>query len=411
MARVVVIGAGVIGLWCAYALRRRGHDVIVIERGEPGGACSAGNAGWVVPSLSEPLPAPGLVRTSLRWMLNPESPLYIAPTAVPGIAGFLWRFWRHCNAASFGRGVEALRQLNRLTMAGFDELEHESGETITERRGLLWLFLSEAAMRAALASHSHSDLDEPVAMARTELQAFEPAISREVAAGLWFRQDRHLRPERLCALLAARLRANGAEIREREAVVGVVTRGDVGCSIRTEHAECEADHFVIAAGVWSRAMGRHYGVSLPVYPGKGYSLTYPSPQVRFSRPLDLVDARVAVTPFADGLRLAGTMELSDMTDRIRQNRVEAILRGAERYLDARLPVGEGRVWMGMRPLTPDGLPLIGRLPGWRNVYVATGHAMLGVTLAPATAGLVADVVDDRAVDAEVRPFDPARFAS
>lgn len=427
--RTLVVGAGAIGLACAYSLARRGREVVLIDRGEPGAACTRGNAGWIVPSMSAPIPAPALTATSIRWMLSSDSPLYIAPTAVPGLARWLWRFWRHCNARDFDAGLRAVAALNRGTLAAFDALARDGVDFELHRDGVLCVFEHAAYMES-----SRRDFEAlrdfgyavPAALGGDALWAMEPALSSTVTAGFFTPEEYHVRPESLATGYTAALARMGVTLHTGVAVRGVRTVGrTVGRTVvlQTSDGDIEGDELLVAAGAWSGEVVAHLGARLPVQAGKGYSLTIPGEGGRVSRPVYFGESRIAVTPFDGALRLAGSMELSGINERLDARRMAAIRRGAARSFRDPLPAG-GTEWVGMRPLTPDGLPMLGRVPGQANVWVATGHAMLGVTLAPVTGEAMADLMTGAAAPAQpammaakaapatmaaMAAFDPGRF--
>lgn len=412
--RIVVIGAGVIGLMCGYELRKRGAEVIILDKSQPGSACSFGNAGWIVPSISTPLAAPGLTLNSFKWMLRRNSPFYIAPRSLPKLAGWLWSFWRHCNERDFRAGVKALAELNRATMALYDELERDGIECEMERAGVLFLFLSESAMRHALEDLSGLDqlgYQPPQPLLGDEIRELEPALSGEVAAGFWVEEERHLRPETLTAGLVKWLAEQGVELCADAEILGGIRQGKRLTAITTPHGPVTGDRFLIAAGAWSGLLASRLGFELPIQAGKGYSITFDNPVLKIQRPLYLDEAKVACSPFKGALRLSGTMELSGINSSMRQQRISGIRRAASRYLkDFAMSEGHSE-WMGLRPLTPDGLPVIGRVPGFDNLYLATGHQMLGVTLAPATASAIADLIWAGRTNLDLGAFDPARFTN
>ncbi len=415
MSRTVVVGGGVIGLACAYALRKQGEEVTVLDSAEPGGGCSKGNAGWVVPTLAEPLPTPGLTWTSMLWLLRRDSPLHIDPRAALGLAPWLWTFWRHSNADDFRSGRRAWEIIANNVMESFDALAADGVHFEMHSAGLLFVFLREAAMRAMLhetGASSAAHGSEPRIFTGNELREFEPSVSGAVTTGVWVEQERHVRPETLCGGLAQWLRTNGAEIHSGAAVTGGHLDGRTLRAVRTARGDVAGDRFLIAAGARSGLLSEAIsGVPLPIQAGKGYSITVAASTSRFRRPLYLKEARVAVTPFEGGYRFAGTMELSGVNERLVSGRISAIRQSARRYLTLSAAELTGIEWVGMRPLAPDGLPVMGPIPGRPNVFVATGHGMLGVTTALTTARLMADLIVRGSASVNLSALDPGRFAS
>jgi D-amino-acid dehydrogenase len=414
MRKTIVIGAGVIGLLSAYELRRRGDHVTIYDRGDPGAACSAGNAGWIVPSFSGPLPAPGLVTDTLRSMTNPESPMRVRPQVTLDLIRWLWMFWRRCNARDYRAGCDAVAAMNRRTMVLYDTLRMDGVEFEMHRTGVLFVFLDGASRdhhRADLALLLSHGYPPPRELTGAEVRDLEPGIAPGVIGGLLFDDERHVRPETLSAGLLARLSELGVEIRPRVEVTGVRRRGRHEVSaVVTDDGETEADRVLVAAGAWSGPLARRLGFRLPILAGKGYSITVTGPGLRLGRAVHLSEAKVACSPYRGALRVAGTVEITSPDPAVDRRRVAAVRRAATRYLPG-WDRGQGAVeWMGMRPFLPDGLPAIGRAPGYDNLYVAAGHGMLGITLGPVTGAAIADLMCSGRSDVDLTPFDPARFA-
>ncbi len=420
--RVAVIGGGVIGLCVAHYLERGGADVVLLERDLMGGGCSKGNGGWVCPSISRPLPAPGLTLTSLRWMLRADSPLYIKPSAMPRLMGWLWAFRGYCNAESYAAGVAALAALNAATDRLYRGLAEDGMEFERAESGTILAYDDESELRQTeeLLTRLGEERVGPVdVLDRDALAEAEPDL-RGGLIGLRMRGDTHVRPESLCAELAASLEARGVEIRTGQRVVGftpeagrvrmaLTAAAGSGNAANGERAGLGADLFVLAAGAETAALVATLGRKLPVQAGKGYSITVRNARVRLSQPLHVTPARIGFTPFHGAVRVIGTMEFSGINQRLDPRRIAILERAARRYLPGALEGTERADWVGMRPVTPDGLPAIGRLPGFPNVYVATGHQMLGVTLAPSTGHALAQLVLEGRSETDLTPFDPARF--
>lgn len=427
MPHVVVIGAGAIGLCAARTLRARGWDVTVFDAAHPGAGASHGNAGWVVPALSDPVPAPGLIGQSLRWMLRPASPLYIRPRPDPALARWLFAFWRNCTARAFTAGLEATAALNTHTFALYDDLERDGIDAQQERRGLIAAYHAPRALAHDLRAMERLvafGQPAPIPLDGDAIRRLEPALGPAVTGGIHLPAERHLRPDRLCAALATWLEAHGVTVRSQTPVAAIRhARGKVS-AVETRSGPIAADAVLIAAGAWTPQLTNLVGVRLPIQAGKGYSIDHTPSPIPITHPIYLHESRVAITPFTDAVRFSGTMELAGLDPQIRPTRVAAITASAARSL-ADWPASRSappdrassapdtpRPWAGFRPLTPDGLPVIGRLPGFANLLVASGHAMLGITLAPATAEAVADLLehDPTVIPTQLRPFDPARFA-
>jgi D-amino-acid dehydrogenase len=414
MAKVVVVGAGVIGLATAWALKQRGAEVVVLERGLPGMGASSGNAGWIVPSMSTPLPGPGLVGTSLKWMLHNDSPLYIKPRANPMFLRWMWGFYRNCRPGPFQAGVTALVDLNRRTFELLDRLRADGIAFEMHEAGLMYVGTDRDAVARAhdeIRELEHFGYLTPPLLDAVGVHAEEPALAPQVAGGFLLPDERHVRPESFTGGMTKWLTERGVEVRSGIDVTGIERRGGNVQAVTTNIGNVDAEAVIVAAGSWSGDVARRMGFRLPIEAGKGYSITINQPGIDLKHPLDLVEARAAITPFDGALRVAGTMELSGLNVRLVQPRVDAIRRAGARYLAGWKPNTSERVWVGMRPLTPDGLPIIGRVPGAGNLFVATGHQMLGVTLAPATAGALADLVVDGRSGVNLAPFDPARFGA
>jgi D-amino-acid dehydrogenase len=410
--RAAIVGAGVVGLAIAIELRRRGADVVLVERDEPGAGASSGNAGWITPVFATPLPAPGVVGTSLRWMLAPDSPLFIRPRLDVGLVRWLWSFWRHANERDFERGTRAYASFAAHAMPDFDELARELVRPIViEAKGSLFLFTT-----AAGAKHLRHEVDlmhefgygPAEILGPAQIRDLEPSITSQVAGGILVPQERYLRPETLVVALVATATDRGVDVRRSTRVTALRTSGRRVTALETTAGTIEADEVVIAAGAWSGALLGPLGLRVPIQAGRGYGITVESPATNLRRATYLAESRIACTPFDGALRLAGTMEFSGLHARPDPRRFGAIRRGADQYLSGWRGRAEA-LWSGARPVTPDGLPVIGRFASYANLSIASGHAMLGVTLAPSTALAIGDLLCGTDSRYELGAFAPDRF--
>ncbi|MCU4295506.1 FAD-dependent oxidoreductase [Brevibacterium permense] len=396
--KTVIIGGGVVGLTSAYELALRGHTVTVIEAARCGAGASRGNAAKIAIAESTPVPAPGVLLQGIRWMLRPDSPLSIRPSLAPGYLRFLLQMAAHCNARDFEAGLDLHLRLGEDANDLFDEYQTQGIDFEMHDRGVLLAFETRerfdehcASLPAFEAAGHH-----PLRLHDDAVREAEPALSSRIRHGLFFSADRQIEPDSLTAGLLAKLSALGVIVRENTSVGHLVRSGDAVTAVVTSDAEVIAtDALVISAGVPSGALAKQLGQKIPICSGKGYSLDYSPAPIRLRTSLTLEDARVAVTPLNGKLRLAGTMEFGSTDDNVNEVRVDAIRRAAqEAFRDWGDGQGELAPWAGSRPMTPDGLPVIGRLDSVKNAYINSGHSMLGLTLAPGSARLLAGLISD-----------------
>jgi D-amino-acid dehydrogenase len=411
---VLIVGGGIVGLCAAYYAAERGLRVTVVDRGSPEDqGCSFGNAGMVVPSHMVPLAAPGMVWLGLRYMLSPESPFYVRPR--PSLDLLRWgvRFWRSANARHVARAAPVLRDLHLASRACFEELArtHDFGLV---RRGLLMLCrtahgLDEEARAAQFARSLGVPAD---VLGPAEAQALEPGVRLDVAGAVHYPLDCHLTPGRLMAALRASLERSSVRMVWNASVTGWRTRDGRVEAAATTQGELTADEFLLAAGVWSTSVAHDLGLALPMQAGKGYSLTLPGPRRMPALCAILSEARVAVTPMGGALRVGGTMELTGIDTTVDPARVRGIVKAVSRYLpDFAASDFDGvPAWCGLRPCSPDGLPYVGRTRRWRNLSVATGHSMMGVSLAPITGRLLADVWTGAPPSIDLAALGPDRYS-
>ena len=414
--RVVIVGGGVIGLCAAFYCARRGWRVTVVERnGEQRDGCSFGNTGMIVPSHFVPLAAPGMVALALRWMWNPASPFYVKPRASWELIDWGLKFWRAANVEQAHRAGRLLRDLIMASRDCYAELVSQADDFEFTQRGLLALCKTQHALEEEAKA---AELARELGLAAEVLDpkqtaARDPGIRMDVAGSVHFLQDSNLAPERLMRSLGQRLANAGVEFAWNTEVTGWHAEGrSVRAAVTSGGAELEADEFLLCAGSWSQALAKRLDVRVPLQPAKGYSLTLPRPRNTPRMCALLTEARVAVSPMNGALRFGGTMELAGLNEDINPIRVRGIAEAAQRYYPDLTPDDFAgiRPWRGLRPCSPDGLPYLGRPQRYANLLVATGHAMLGITLGPITGKLSAQILSGEPPGVDITLLSPDRHS-
>ena len=411
---VVVIGGGIIGLACAYYLNQAGREVCLIEKTTVGGddAASYGNCGLLFFSDLPPLCQPGAVADALIRMTRRSSPLYIKPQ--PDLPRLVWllKFAAKCNHRHFRHALAARHALFSRSRQLYASLfAKESIDCQWEQQGVLLVFKDPERfaqyrkINAALRPFGVA----AARLSKSQLLEKEPALSEDGCGGWYHQVDGHLRPEALLSEFRALLIDQGVTIVEHSPVMQLVASGTAISEAVTPKARFSADHFVLAAGAWSPAIARQVGLRVPVQPGKGYSLTMARPKTALRIPCYFWEHSVVATPWRDGCRLGGTMEFSGWNTELDRRRIDNLTSAAAAYL--RDPIGRPAMaqWVGVRPMCYDDLPIIGAAPKNANLFIATGHGMIGMTGATATAELVTDLIAGKPPAIDPRPYRPTRF--
>lgn len=411
---VLIIGGGIVGAACCYELSRGGARVTLIDRGEIGHGCSYGNAGWITPCFALPLPMPGMLPKATKWLLDPASPLYIQPQADIQWVRWMWRFLRSMTQSKMLRSVAALTQLSRISQSIYRQLDEQSpGAFSYTASGLLMVAQTDEGMRAAerdmnlVAGHGIHG----VSLGVSEVFSLEPAIAgATIIGGVHFPDEAHIEPLAAVRHLIELAIGQGATVLPNVEVLDLHRRHRAIQSITTSHGDFTADKLIVATGAWSGRMAAKIGVDLPMLSGKGYAVILPPPPVMPRQPMMLVDRKLAITPRAGSLRLAGTLELVGLDESVTMSRVRAIIRGAQTVLPIGGEPAVREIWRGLRPCTPDGVPAIGAAPGLDNVYIAAGHQMLGLQTATGTAAFLAALIVGTTPPVDPEPFRVDRFS-
>ena len=414
--RVLVVGGGVVGLCVAYYCARKGHRVTVVERGAPErDGCSFANAGMVVPSHFVPLASPGIVALGLRYMWNPESPFHVKPRFSADLLDWGWKLRRAATPGHVERSAPVLRDLHLASRACFEEWAALWGNAFEfVEKGLLVLCRTDhgLAEEAGNAEFAHRLGIPAEVLSAAAVAALAPEMRMTIAGGVHFPLDGHLTPGRLMAVLQREARLLGVELRHHTDVRGWRVSGERIDAVQTGGGVVEADEFVLCAGIWSSELARQLGLALPMQAGKGYSLTLESPPALPRICAILSEARVAMTPMGGALRFGGTMEITGIEESVNPARIRGIVKSVAAYYPGLTPSHFERavVRTGLRPCSPDGLPYIGRFGRFSNLSTATGHAMMGVSLAPITGKLMAELLSGEVPSCAIAALGPDRYA-
>ncbi len=413
---ILIIGGGVIGLSAAYYAMQKGHDVTVLERGASNhDCCSLGNAGMIVPSHLVPLAAPGMIALGLKWMWNPQSPFYIKPRLDWELLRWGWKFYRAANADHVSLSAPLLRDLNLASRHCFEELADLTDNDFgLVKKGLLMLCKTEHMLHEEAKVAEMAQALGVLANVLTPEQTakLEPALRMDIVGAIYYPMDCYLTPHRFMATLTRLLDKGGAKIFWNTEVTGWRNNHSRIEAVQTNCNEFIADEYVIAGGSWSPTIARGLDVDLPMQAGKGYSLTLPNAKRLPTICSILTEARIAVTPMGSSLRFGGTMEIAGLNESVTRTRIDGILNSIPKYFPEFGPEDFRSlpVWRGLRPCSPDGLPYVGRCTRYNNLSVATGHAMMGLSLGPITGKLMAEILSDEKPSMDISLLSSDRFA-
>ena len=410
---VLIIGGGPVGLSCAYYLLKSGRSVTLLDAKEIGKGSGSGNAGHIVPSHIIPLAAPGVVTSALKWMLDPaHSPFGMKVSLNPNYLSWLLKFTLACSEANVQRSIKPLNDLGQLSAKNFAQIvAEEKFDCAYQEMGLLHLFKTEKAF--ADGQHEAGFMQKhgiPFSVYdKNKIHEVEPAAVEDVIGGVHFTGDAHLNPAVFLNLLKKRVRSMGAELLDGTTVTGFESAGGKVRVVRTSNGTFEAEQVILAAGALTPSIAKDLKLNVPIQPARGYSMTMSATKTMPSHALILGERRIAVSPMNNLLRFTGRLEVGNYSMEPNPIWLERIENSAREYLrlDEKLDVQE--TWAGLRPTTPDGVPIIGKSPTHENLFLATGHAMLGLSLAPGTGLVVSQLLNGQEPAFSLSPMRLERF--
>ncbi|MFS4417804.1 NAD(P)/FAD-dependent oxidoreductase [Maribacter sp. 2307ULW6-5] len=408
-----IIGGGIVGLSCAYYLQKAGHQVTLWDKGDLSSGASFVNAGYLTPSHIVPLAHPGMVAKGLRMMFHSDSPFYMKPRWNTDFFKWSWYFHRSSTPKKVERAIPVIKEINLLSRGLYQDIKNSGdlGDFHLERNGLLMLYQTEAAYlhEKQVADRAAGLGLEVRELNQDEVRQLEPNVNVKAEGAIHYQCDGHMTPTEFMPKMVAYLRAVGVTLGIGQNVQELQRQGKKITQVKTDRETTAVDEVVLAAGAWSPLLLRQLGTKLSLEAGKGYRINVPE-ETGIHMPAILMEASMAVTPMRGFTRFAGTMEFSGINDIIRKERVLALAKGAKRFypeleIDT---VHLERAETGMRPVSPDGLPYIGRSSAVDNLILATGHAMMGWSLGPATGLLVSQIADHKAPEMDLSAFHPER---
>jgi D-amino-acid dehydrogenase len=412
--KIGILGGGIIGLSSAYYLNREGHHVTIIDQSDLSDGCSHGNAGMIVPSHFVPLAAPGMISKGLRWMFDSTSPFYVKPRFDKELIKWGYHFYRSATKEHVQKSAPALKEISLLSKSLYREWKQQLPFDFGyDERGLLMLYQTKETEHeeAETAKMARKYGIEAHILSSSEVQKLEPYVKVNSRGAVYFPGDAHLIPQKLVSHLINYLKDKGVQFQSATTILDFITENQKIKIIKTDKGEFAFDEVIMALGSWSGKVSQQLHLNLPMQAGKGYSFLLDDVAKNVRIPSIFLEARVAVTPMANSLRFGGTMEIGGVNRFINMNRVKGIVDSIPKYypdMKISMPLKE-KVWHGLRPCSPDGLPYIGRSDRFENLIIATGHSMMGLSLGPATGLLVAEIIDHKKSSMDIELFRPFRF--
>ncbi|MBP2831775.1 FAD-dependent oxidoreductase [Aquimarina sp. U1-2] len=411
MKKCIVIGGGIIGLCSAYYLHKEGHHVTVIDQSNMDFGASYVNAGYLSPSHIVPLAAPGVMKKGLKWMLNPSSPLFIKPRLTSDFLNWVWAFNKSCSSKNVSKSIPIIKEIAVLGQDLYAKIKRtELFNFQYEKKGLLMICQSQKMLEEEL-SVAELAKKEGLAVQEISLAALQKLQPLDVNAqgAVYYECDAHSTPNVFMKEMKTYLNAAGVIIHKNEKIEDIHTKNEKIIHLRTASQTYAADEFVLAAGSWSNMLSKKLGIRLLLEAGKGYCINS-FRKLGVTMPAILAEAKVAITPMQDSTRFAGTMEIAGRNHHINKVRVEAIAKAVQRYYpDIKLTNKEkSMAACGLRPISADGLPYIGKSKKCTNLTIATGHAMMGWSMGTSTGKLVSEIISDKKTTLNIEPFHPDR---
>jgi D-amino-acid dehydrogenase len=408
--RIAIVGGGIIGLCSAYYLQKSGHEVHVYDTHDFDDSCSYGNAGMIVPSHMIPLAAPGMISKGLKWMFKASSPFYVHPQMHYSFLRWLYLFYHSSNQIQVNQSIPILTEMSLQSKSLWKDLALDLDLNL-KQKGILMLYKSVAAAEEETRNAKiATDLGlENKVLSKDEVNALEN-VSVDVLGAVHYTCDAHLSPRSAMMALKNHLNRSGVQLHSNSKVDRLEVLSKNRVEVCSNYTPDYFEEVVIASGSWSHQLAKMLDFKLPLLPGKGYSITIPKVQNHSTIPSILCEAKVAISPFENDFRVSGTMELGGLNSTINSKRIDGIINSINQYypnFDIK-PFEVKNAWTGLRPCSPDGMPYIGTHPKFSNVKIATGHGMMGLSLAPVTGLYISEIINSERKS--IPNLEPNRFS-
>jgi D-amino-acid dehydrogenase len=411
MKKVSIIGGGIIGLCSAYYLAKEGYQVVVFDKSDMSDGCSYGNAGMIVPSHIIPLAQPGMIAQGMKWMFDSKSPFYVKPRLSADLIKWGLQFYKHANPKHVEKAMPALCDLSLLSKELYQDFANENNSFFYEEKGLLMLYKTDK-----VAEEMHHEAKKAASLglevdflSKEEVSTLEKGTKTDVIGGIHYKSDAHLYPQKFMQFLKEELKRLNVEIKPQTLVKDFTIKSNTISEIITDKGIFTTDEVVLSSGSWSPELAKKLNINISILPGKGYSFTLNEQSHKPSIPSILCEGKVAVTPMNNDIRFGGTMEITNTQDtKINLNRLQGIINSVNDFypdLKIDLPKVED-TWFGFRPCTPSGMPIIAKDKLIKNLTLATGHAMMGLSLAPATGKIITEIISGKPTSVNTEMFQP-----
>ncbi len=414
MDKILIVGGGVNGLCSAYYLQKRNYEVTVIDSGDISDNCSFGNMGFLSPSHFVPLASPGVVAEGIRHMMSSTSPFYMKPRLNLSFLKWALKFYKNSTQKTVDKNAPHLSEILNLSRRLMNEIRNDIGDVFDmEEIGCMMMCHSKKAFEDELkvaAAAEKFKLNVEV-LNRHELQQREPDVELDIYGAVLFKDDAHIHPGKFMVAMKNYLEKKGVDFQLNTTVTGFVKSGKTIKSVITDKGEFTGKEILLSPGSWLPQLAKMLGITLLLEGGKGYSYTYDYVEKNIRYPAILVDGRCAITPWKHRLRIGGTMEFSGINNKVLTNRMQGIYNSIKQFypgLKVDFPPAD-KIWTGLRPVTPDGLPYIGKAANFDNLLIAGGHAMLGISEGAATGQIISDIVAGKSTAIDITPFRVERF--